>query len=465
MDVVDVYKFLALRGDFNITISKNIAGRVTLYLKNVSIRDALDIVSLANSLAYRVVGKNIIYAMTEAEYQSIYGEKFNDKRVLHITRLEYTKPSYILEALRNIKSDIGKIVIDEDTGTVVMMDTQEKIDEMLDMVKKIDTSLELVIYDLKYANAEDVVAKLKEKIDNKAVGSTQADTRSNQVIVRAFPERLKEVEQMIKALDTKTKAVLIDVRILKITYNPKFDFGIDWDSYIRNGHRMFLEGTFPISSTISQVGTLGQVTIGRAHQQDDFAVNLKILKQVDSTKILASPSLLVTNNQEAKIHIGDKLAYVTTTTIGTGDSQRVNEEIHYIDVGVKFIVTPTINEDGFITMKIAPEISSKSGELTTPNQAKIPLINATSVETKVIVKDGHTIIIAGLKQDDISDVRKGIPILMDIPLIGGMFSNTTKSNKKTEIVILLTPNIVSGTESYPDQKLERENTPMPYKTY
>ncbi|MFH1768721.1 MAG: secretin N-terminal domain-containing protein [Candidatus Omnitrophota bacterium] len=467
MNAVDVYKFLAFKGDFNISISKDITGRVTLFLKEVSIKDAMDIISIANRLAYRVVGEDIVHIMSEAEYLSLYGKKFSDKREVKIIYLKYAKPAYILEALKNLKSEIGKVVIDEDTGSLVMIDTNEHIAIMEDSIRKMDHQLEMKVYDLKYAKAEDVSIQLKQKLDNKAVGSVQADARSNQLIVRAFPERLKEVEEIIRALDKKTKAVLIEARILKIILNPQWDRGIDWESIFRGIKNFNLVGSFPISSSISTaaaLGTVGKIAFGDLNE-DNFTTELKILKQVAETKVLANPSILVTNNEEARIHIGDKLAFVTTTTIGTGESQQVNEEIHYIDVGVQFKVTPTINEDGFITMKIQPEISSKSGELETPQGAKVPLINTTMVESTVIIRDGNTIIIGGLRQDELIKVKKGIPMLMDMPLVGGVFSNSSKEKTQTEIAILLTPHIISGEENFADQKTGAESLIKSDKKY
>jgi type IV pilus assembly protein PilQ len=483
MDVVDVYKFLALRGGFNVTISKNIIGRVTLYLKQVSIRDALDIISLSNNLGYSVFGQNIIYVMTEEEYMTHYGKRFADKRSVRIIKLRYIKPAYALEALRNIKSEIGKVVIDEETGSVVIIDTPNTLAKMENMISEIDVTFTQRVFTLQYADANDITTKLKETIDSKSVGSTQADTRSNQIVVRALPERMKEIEEFIMALDKKTKAVLIDVKILKAILNPTSNIGIDWSSFTKKAHRLALGAVVPqsladptsiaqtmlkpaepfkVSSDIQHLG----VFLGELDSSiDNIAMDINLIKEVSSTEILANPSIMVTNNKEAKIHIGDKLAYVTTTTIGTGDSQRVNEEVHYIDVGINFTVIPTINQDGFITMKLTPEISSKTGDLVTPQQAKIPLVNATTVSTEIIVKDGNTIIIGGLRQDHTIDVKKGLPFLMDIPVIGNIFSSESKSKTQTEIAILLTPRIVAGTEEFADFKKETQQTMKPFKTY
>jgi len=463
MDVIDVYKFLALKGNFNVTISKNISGRVTLYLKEVSIRDALDIISLANNLGYSVHGDNIIYVMTEEEYMAHYGRRFGDKRNVKIIKLRYIKPAYAQEALRNIKSEIGNVVIDEETGSIVVIDTPDIIDRIQAVLDEIDVNFTQRVFTLRYADANDVALKLKESIDSKSVGSTQADTRSNQLIVSALPERMKQIEEFISALDRKTKAVLIDVKILKLILNPQFDMGIDWSSLLKKAHKITLSGSFPISSTVTQAGSFGEFIMGEG--QENLAVDLKMLNQVSSTEILANPSIMVTNNEEAKIHIGDKLAYVTTTTIGTGDSQRVNEEVHYIDVGISLSVVPVINNDGFITMKLAPEISSKTGDLETPQKAQIPLINATSVQTEIIVKDGHTVVMGGLRQDHVIDSKKGLPFLMDIPFIGRAFSSVSKNKTQTEVAILLTPRIVTGEEDYAELRKETQQQLKQYKTY
>ncbi len=467
MDVVDVYKFLAVKGDFNISISKNIQGRVTLYLKNVSIKDSLDIISISNGLGYKILGDNIIHIMTEAEFQAIYGKKFSDETHMKIVYLNYAKPAYILEALKNIKSDVGKVVIDEDTGSVVLIDTDEKLKKMEDAIKQMDHPLETKVFTLRYASPDDVANKLKEKLDNKSVGSVQADARSNQLVIRAFPDRLKEVEEIIKALDKKTKAVLIQVRIIQLVLNPQLATGINWDSVFKKGgkylmHGLTFSGTFPIASAAAS--TFGNIAVGN-FSSDNFAADIRMLKEVEDTKVLANPSIMILNNKEAKIHIGDKLAYVTTTTIGTGESQRVNEEIHYIDVGVQFLVTPQINDDGYITMSIKPEISSQVSTLTTPQGSEVPLINTTLVETSVIVQDGQTIVIGGLRKDESVVDKQGIPILMDIPGVGQLFRSITSNKKQTEIVILLSPKIVEGNENYESDKYNLKETVQPDKEY
>lgn len=446
MSILDVLKFMAMKGDFNIVTSKGVEGRINLLLNNVTIKDALEIILIANSLAY-TLKNNIVYVMSEPEYQLMHGRKFNDNSRLKIVYLKYARPSYILSALQNIRSNIGKIVLDEDTGTVVMIDTPEKIIEMEDAIKEMEHKTETKVINLHYAKAEALVNQLKEKVDAKAVGTISFDARSNQIILTALPERMKEIQILVSALDVKPRAVLLEAKILQVTLKPQYDTGINWKTAFSRSTSSVIKGlnftgAFPVSTDISS--TVGDIAVGGRLDENQFSVELKALKQVSTTKLLANPKIMAFNNQEAKIHIGDTIPYVTTTTTGTGDTATTSETVTFLNIGIQLLVTPNISDNGLISIKIKPEISSKTGDYTTPKNAKIPIVNTTLVDTTVMVKDGNTIIIGGLVKNDKLIVRKGIPGIMDIPLVGSLFSSKSDIITNSEIVILLTPRIVTG---------------------
>ncbi len=463
MNIVDVIKFLALKGDFNVVISPTVEGRVTVLLNNVSIEDAMDIVIISNRLAYKVEN-NIVQVFTDAEYEAIYGKRFSDKTQVHIVRLQYSKPSYVLAALDNIKSNVGKIIIDEDTGSVVMIDTAEAIGLMKNALKEIERPLETITYTLQYAEADIVAEKLRARIDAKAVGSITPDERSNSLIVRAYPERTKEVLDIIKKLDTETKEVMVDARILQIVLKPEYDVGVDWevdfdgsDNALRFSN-LYLD-TANISSTDNLASTFGSIAVGDI-SADDFTVKIRSLEQVSDTKILSNPKILVTNNEEAKIHIGDTVPYIISTTSGTGDNAITSEDVRFVDVGLKLNVTPKINDEGMVTMRLRPEISTVVAQITSEGGG-IPQVNKTEVETTVMVQDGNTIIMGGLKKDDKVHVKKGFPVLMDLPWFGPVFGRTDDEITETEIVIFITPTVVSGYDTYVDY----EGDIKPFKEY
>ena len=444
MNVVDVIKFLAQKGEFNVIVSPTVDGRTTVLLHGVAIKDALDIVVISNKLAYHIEN-DIIQILSGAEYEAMYGKQFGDKTQVAIVHLQYSKPSYVLAALDNMKSNIGKIIIDEDTGSVVLVDTPASIALMKKAIGQIERPLDTLVYDLKYAKADVVAEKLRSRIDAKAVGSVTADERTNQVLVRVFPGRHDEVEKLISQLDEPTKEVLIEARVLQVILKPNFDTGVDWTAFFQssNKNKFNIKSILDNSNTSASFGQIGYGTINSG----DFATQIRALHQVSDTKILSSPQILVTNNDEAKIHIGDTVPYIVSTTSGTGDNAIKSEDVRFIDVGLKLDVVPTINQDGMVTMKLRPEISSVVARITS-DKGGIPQVNKTEVETSVMVQDGMTIVMAGLRKEDKTHTKKGVPGLMNVPYIGNLFGSTSDTITSTEIVILITPHIVKGSDDF-----------------
>ncbi|HRK62116.1 MAG TPA: secretin N-terminal domain-containing protein [Candidatus Omnitrophota bacterium] len=460
INVVDVFKFIAVQGGLNVVTSKNVQGRATLVLKNVKIRDALDILVVSNQLAYEA-RENIIFIMSEDEYVQSRGKTFNDKRKVLTRTLQFAKPTYVVTALQAVQSALGKIVVDEDTGTVVMIDTAEKLTQMNALLDQLEYKLETKVIPLQYANAKDIEAQLKASIDAKGVGSIQADERSNQVVLTAYPGRMDSILPTVTALDKQTKAVLVEARILQITLNPKYDFGIDWEKLFKNHNGLDFQGSFPIDTGAGGALThFGKIAVGNV-QDGDLSADIRFLKQVSNTKILANPRVMILNKQESKINIGDRIPYVVTTSTGTGANVSVSEDIRFIDVGINLVVTPIINDDGYITMKIRPEISSQTGTLTTPTQNQIPLVNTTYIETSVIVKDGVTIVLGGLRRDDVTEEDRGVPYLMDIPWVGNAFRSRNDSVARKEILVFITPKIVTGGQDVYDRALDIKTGPYP----
>jgi len=442
MNIQDVFKYLASKGDLNIVTSKNVSGKASLTLNNVSIRDALEIILLSNDLAYIEKAGNIIYIMTNAEYEAIYGRKFMENLKVKILRIQYARPSYVFSVLSNLKSSLGKVILDEDTGSIMIVDTQEKIDQLEKVLIQLEYKLQTKTYPIKYADPADIEAKLKSRLDAKSVGTIQADTRSKQVIISALPERLKEVEELISQLDKPTKVVLIETRILSIKLEPTYEMGIDWEGLFG---RLNMKSKFPAGAT-SNVGVVGY---GNLQSDNNVIIELKALEQVQDVKLLANPRITVIDSQEASIHIGDKLAYTTsTTTTGTSTSTTA-ESVTFVDVGIKLNVVPKINDDGYINISIKPEISSKTGDfISESTKNKFPLINTTTAETNVLVKDGTTIIIGGLRKDERTHIVSGVPILKRIPLLGALFRYDKDAITKQEIAIFLTPHIITPDVDY-----------------
>lgn len=444
MDVVDVLKMLSQRAGLNIVVGKNVTGRVSLFLKDVDIWDAFEIILLANDLAYEKKA-DIINVMTSRDYELIYGKKFSDKKEVSILSLKYAKAADLSRVLTQVKSDIGRVVADESSNTIIILDLPERLRMIEAMVKGLDLPVETKIFELNYAPVDKVIPKIQELL-TKGVGSVRIDERTNKIVITDFPEKIKEIESILKAFDERTPQVLIDAQIIEIKPSDEFKMGVDWDWWLRKNFRV----TSPLLA-----GTPHKLTIGTTDvlEPGQYKVILDLLRRIGETKILSSPRIMALNNQEAKILVGEKEPYIQETTqITTEGKPVVSGTVTFIDVGLKLYVTPTINRENFVTMKIRPEISSATDKTLTSGDREyvVPKVITSEAETSITVKDGITIIIGGLRKDRREKVVEKIPILGDIPLAGFFFRSTKDKLEKTELVILLTPHILTGEKSIVD---------------
>lgn len=476
IEVADALRFLAMKGGLNLSISKTVSGRLYLLLNNVPIRDILDIILRSNALAYDTQG-DIYNIMTEGEYKTRYGRSFSDARQVKIFQLKYAIPERVFSALDALKSEVGKMLVDQESGMVLVIDTEQSMAKIEDAINSLEQKRNIKVFQLQYAKAKDVEERLKTQLDAKGVGSVISDERSNQLVVQTFPERMDAIGELIKSLDQKTKEVLIVSKIIKVTISDDLAAEVKWEglfkqmnpigflkegndnpkSFIgnhpssnlaRNGTSFiddFISITPTTRPTAGSKNTLTENLIFGQLGEDNIEVLLNLLKTIGSTKVLSSPRISVVNNQEAKIHVGENQAYVTTTTTTAQTGNTIAENVTFVKIGIELSVTPTINDEGFVTLKIKPSISSVTSTLTTPSGNKIPIIDTSEAETTVMVKDKTSIVIAGLRKDDLVNSDKRVPILGDIPVMGILFRSVTKNKDRTELLILLTPHIVEGT--------------------
>lgn len=443
INIAEAVKYLGDKAGMNVAVGKNVQGRANISLKNVSVRDALDIVLLSNDLAVELRGE-IIYVMTAKEYEDLHGEKWADPRRVNVFRIRYAKPTDVLAVLSTLKSKVGNVIADNDSGTVVVMDAPEKVAQMRDAIFSMDQESVTKVFNLKYTTAKTIEAAIQARIDGKGIGSVKADEKTNKVIVTTLSSRMTEIEKIIAELDQKTTQVLIESKIARVTLSPGHEMGVDWQAIIAEGRKGALDVSmkFPMTSTFSD---FGKIVTGVG----DYSATIKMLETMGETKVLSSPRIVAVHNQESNIMVGTREAYVTqavtqgTTTSTTADS------VTFIDVGVKLHVTPLINEDGFITMKIRPEVSQVSSTLTTYNadgtiRTQVPIVSTTNADTTVVVKDGNTVIIGGLMEDLERNNTEKMPFFGDLPILGNAFKKVSKEADKTELVVFLTPHIISG---------------------
>ena len=446
MDVIDVLKILAMRSNLNIVAGKNVRGKVTVFLKDVEVMDALEIILAANDLAYEKKG-DILNVMTEREYEALYGERSYSKKQVKIIRLQYAKAVEAGKSLNQIKSKIGKVVVDEASNTVVLMDVPGKINELQEAIESMDLPTETQTFVLNYAKAEDLEEKLKESL-TKDVGELKIDERMNKIVVTDLPKKMEYIRNLINDFDERDRVVLIEAKIIQITLNEDLSYGINWNNVFAGIDTIAsADLTVSLPSDISAWPTT--FTYTRAHGATEHGDQdiLRVLERLGKTNVLSTPRITVANNEEAKVLVGTKKAYVTSTITQSDGTTTTADNVEFVDVGVRLAVTPTISRDGYITMKIKPEVSSAPTTLELTNsdgsvRTSVPIVSTSEAETQLLVKNGSTIIMAGLMKDTRTDNSEKIPWLGDIPVLGHLFSSRGKGNEKTELVIFLTPHII-----------------------
>lgn len=439
IDILDVLKLISQKSGINIIASQNVTGRVTVYLKGISVKEALRIIVEAYGWAYVNDGE-ILKVMTAAEYQAKYGQKFGHQTETVVKQLLFATTPDVVAVLNQVKSETGKVIPDQKTGTMILMDAPDKIDEMMAIIKRLDVPIKSEVFQLSYAKADAIGAKIAETVTPE-VGSMKFDERSNRIVVKDTPQKLEEIKRIIEAFDRKDREVLIEAKILQVVLSDEYKLGIDWEAIVSDYQEMTFNSEFSI---LGSTDKRGSVSIGSL-QDDDYTVLIEALDTVGVTNILSSPRIMAVNNQEAKILVGSTEPYVTsTTTTPASGPTTTSETVNFIDVGVKLFVTPTIHEDDFISMKIKPEVSTVTRSITTGNNNTIPVVETSEAETVITVKDGVTVVIGGLIKDEKVKETKKVPLLGDIPYLGQAFRSESDEVTKNEIAIFLTPRIVTG---------------------
>lgn len=454
MSISDVLKFLAVEGDLNIAIAPDVTGVVNLLINDVTIRDIFEIILSTNRLAYRIQG-NVITIISNNEYRLSEGVDFFDRRQTVVYQLKFASAQTLGTFLGNIKSDIGKIIFDDSTGLLVLIDTPQKIKEMKVIVDRSDIPTvtrilptETKVYELQYALAEDIQGEVSAAL-TPTIGTMQLDVRTNTLIITDLPHQMKKIMTIVRAFDRKTRQVFIEAKIVQVTLTDAYKWGIDWNRLFTDaGHKPGLQITPDVQMPLS-LSTFGKLTFSRTQGDNTLSAILEILATVGETKILSNPHIAVEEGKEASINVITSQPYSQSTTTTTDAATTQSTEFTFVEVGVKLNVIPRINADGYISMVIKPEVSSITSFFPdSASEERVPVVETAIAESTVLIKDGTTIIIAGMIKDTKTLSTNRVPGLGRIPVIGKLFSNKSDEIQRTETIVFLTPRIITGDEEY-----------------
>lgn len=289
-------------------------------------------------------------------------------------------------------------------------------------------SMQLRTFKVQYSDPKQVAEILTKYLSRYGKITPLNDRRM--IVIEDTPEFLERVSKLLQELDAEPKQVLIEAKVLEITLDDGEIYGVDWTKTF--GSAAGANGKFGTSGLA--LGSVAAPAPGLFFSLTNK--NLELFLEAKATKnrvrTLSSPRLLAMENQEATANIGDKTGYKVTTTTTTGTS----ESVQFLETGVILRVTPSVDQQGRVLLKVHPEVSS-----VTLN-AGIPGKKTTEVTTELLCEDGQSVFIGGLIKKRSSNDMVGVPLLSSIPFLGHLFSRTEEMVNNIETVVIITPRIV-----------------------
>jgi general secretion pathway protein D len=433
-----------------------------------------------------------------------------DKDVFEHTRMGFFQPKYsdvqtlsqdvqeILRGLNIAQHGIAVIPVERINSLVVFASTPSLLKTVETWLRKLDEEVtmgqNIFVYRVQNVKAESLVDVLRTIYETEGAAavkpkaataqktaatktppriprtaSSTAQSRveivlyepTNALVILAPPGIYRDIKETIKKLDVYPQEVLIEAIIAQVTLSDADDFGVQWsvlhDIHIEDENfEGLLQGrsanapayTLPLtlgtgSSTASVIaGGLSYLLF----KPERFAALIHAIASKGKVDILSSPRLLVRDQEEASIEVGSEIPTATSTT-STTTTDTLTQNIEYRTVGVKLNIKPTINDERTVVLDLEQEVSSKGDDQQVGQTGNLfPSFNTTKTKTSIIVPDRQGIIIGGLMEETKDKNYQGVPILSAIPVLGHLFRYTKNSTTKKELVILITPYVVSNRE-------------------
>lgn len=314
-----------------------------------------------------------------------------------------------------------------------------------------------------------------DNVQNKPTSSFQAggnaamdgvriipDDGNNALIIVANSEEYAKILRVVKQLDVLPLQVIIDATIVEVTLKDDLEYGIQWYLTHENGGRNIVQGgsakgglvgtasdsgiNIPFTTIAKAVGT-GGLSYAFSSRSGDINAILKANADKNNINVISSPSLMVLNNHEATIKVGDSVPIRSSVSSNLSSNTTTGivqtSSIQMVDTGVILTVRPRVNSGGLVLMDILQSVNNAVPTDTSTN-IDSPTIQKREIETNIAVQSGETLVLGGLIKEDHTYNRSGVPLLQELPLLGPLFGNTVRNKDKSELVVLITPRVVNS---------------------
>ncbi len=454
--------------DLNVVIEPELSGKVTVDLKRVTLREALDTILSPLGWTFRI----------EERFVRIFRPQMETRlfTVNYLATKRSGKREIYASTGGGMQSgvSVGQQGVISSGGSRTGYSDLISVDEM-DLWKEIHRGLEAIVF----GSAEGGDRENPPEEEKKSW--TRVDGRGRKLIINKstgvvwvtdFPGNLNRIASFLELLEgTSQRQVTIQAKIMEVVLSEEYREGINWrviqglprstnlawgltdkagTSGFPGGPNGFLIGGQG-GTSISTPGTFklnpfgGIFSIGPAGTDVLLSDIVEAISEQGDLKILSSPTISTLNNQKAIIRVANQEVFFITGAVATQSTVTQTIQPMTIDVGIILDVTPQIADDGTIMMNIHPSITEKTGERASPDgRTTFPLVSVRETDTTVRVKDGQTIIIAGLMQERKEETRIGVPGLKSVPYLGGLFRHKVETKRNTELVIMITPTLQLG---------------------
>ncbi len=434
-DLIYVLKILAKELNYNIVTDPSVSGAVTMTLKNVPARGALNIIVKMSGYDYKIVGNTMIVGdeKTLAKIPNNIMGMRKDNQVTQVIPLENAKPGDVQAVLASNYPD-AKIQPDSRLNALIVTADPNTIKQMKVLASQLDVPMpdppkpKTEVIPLKAATARDIASTLQKLVPTL---SYNTDERLNALIVTGDEASITQLKDYLEELDQSLKQVCLDVKVVDLTESGSKTFGTSWGVQGTNGN---LVNTTFTEQQLNPDGTPNAMIPIQYFTRSALSISftLNALIQASEAKVLAAPKVTTVSGKEAQIHIGEKYPVVYY------DPRAGQYQVIYVDIGTKLNITATVLPDGNVSLNVKPDISNL---LDLINNQYPHTANRTA-NVYMRIKDGETMVLGGLLRETENITKNRIPLLGDIPILGQLFRNEFRQKNKNEVVIMITPHIL-----------------------
>ena len=321
----------------------------------------------------------------------------------------------------------------EENGIIRVSTMQGLMEEELtlqsaDRKKEELLPLESAIVPLSFANANEMQDALQRIVSKR--GNIEVEKGSNALVVTDIPKNLEEVKSLAQTLDKRINQVEIVAKMVDVDFEATRELGVRWDALNLSPASVSVLGDATVDATLAN--PVARFRVGTVRAWGEVQAIIEALERENKANIISNPRIVTADNREARILVGKKIPLIVSDEAG-------NPITEMTKVGIGLRVTPHVNSDNTITMDLYPEISELSAQATVQGGV---IISISEADTRVVVADGETAVIGGLINEVESSIENGVPLLMDIPVLGNLFKFKNQTTKKRELVIFVTPKII-----------------------